>query len=130
MDKRNFNLFSWVSPDVGAGRHLQIAVVHNGRRGSEHHQYGQPKSMMVGFTMEEVKEGLPYEPAFRVDEDECQILLQTLWDAGFRPAGNHGSQGHLQSMQEHIADLRAIAFKVVGVPETKEAKEHHHDQLR
>ena len=53
-------------------------------------------------------------PAFQLDEQSAQALLDALWEAGIRPSSGQQVTGAgeqvVSLMKEHIADLRRIAF--------------------
>ena len=46
---------------------------------------------------------------------EAQQLMDELWRVGLRPSEGTGSAGSLRQAEDHIASLKAIAFKLVGV---------------
>lgn len=55
------------------------------------------------------------EPAFQLEDQSAQAMLDALWEAGFRPSSGQGKQvateqGVITAMKEHLADLRRIAF--------------------
>jgi hypothetical protein len=58
----------------------------------------------------------PHAPATRVEpfvsltEEEAQGLMDSLWDAGIRPAGSQGSAGEKTALSKHLEDMRRIAF--------------------
>lgn len=47
------------------------------------------------------------EPVLSIDDEGAQELLQSLWDAGYRPA-NYKDESALKN---HLEDMRKIAFK-------------------
>ena len=70
-----------------------------------------------------------YEPATVATGDRLttfpneiwQAVMDGLWETGFKPSGYVGTE-RVQSMQDHISDLRAIAFKLVGVNDSPSDK--------
>lgn len=54
------------------------------------------------------------EPAFQLDNQSAQALMDALWSAGLRPssgdlAGGTGMAAAMKAMQAHIDDLRLVA---------------------
>ena len=45
-----------------------------------------------------------------LDKYTAQMLLQALWDEGLRPNQGEGSAGHVKALQDHLADMRKLAF--------------------
>ncbi len=48
----------------------------------------------------QVEEGDDVKPLIRLDQENAQELMDTLWDAGLRPAG-----------ENHLADMRKMVFE-------------------
>jgi hypothetical protein len=46
---------------------------------------------------------------------QAQVLMDDLWNAGIRPTEGAGSAGAMRAAQDHIADLRRVAFKALGI---------------
>lgn len=42
-----------------------------------------------------------------------QVLMDELWDRGFRPSEGLGSAGALAATQQHLEDMRRIAFRYI-----------------
>jgi hypothetical protein len=57
----------------------------------------------------------PAYAAIPFTEEAAQHLMDQLWEAGVRPAGNRDSTGQVAALNAHIADLRRIAFRVLKV---------------
>lgn len=55
------------------------------------------------------------EPTVRLDMEAAQDLIDALWRCGLRPTEGHGSAGQLAATERHLADIRKIAFKKLGV---------------
>jgi len=64
----------------------------------------------VRFQTEDVVPGAQHPCAIRFTDTEAQILMDSLWEAGIRPAAAAGSVGQLGAVERHLSDMRAIAF--------------------
>ena len=69
----------------------------------------------VSVTMETKKPGLVVEPTLRIGMAEAQTLMDDLWNAGLRPTEGAGSAGSLRATEAHLNDMRALAFKQLGM---------------
>ena len=69
--------------------------------------YGQIGSI----TFEPMSEISEPPPTYGMKEQECQMLMDSLWDAGIRPTEGSGSAGSLKATQYHLEDMRKIALK-------------------
>lgn len=65
--------------------------------------------------MTERQPGAVINPALHLSCDEAQALMDELWAAGLRPTEGSGSAGSLAATQQHLADMRKIAFHGLGV---------------
>jgi hypothetical protein len=68
-------------------------------------------------TMHPLEEGACIPPALNLKTEEAQQLCDALWEAGVRPTNGEGSTGKLAATQAHLADMKAIAFHAMKVPE-------------
>jgi len=59
--------------------------------------------------------GEAVRPFLTMTEDEAQGLMDALWNIGCRPSTGYGSEGQLAAVQGHLADMRMIAFKGLGI---------------
>lgn len=50
--------------------------------------------------------------AMELTKEECQSLIDALWDAGIRPSAGQGSAGQLAAIQAHLSDTRSLLAKV------------------
>ena len=50
-------------------------------------------------------------PTMRLSETEAQVLMDSLWDSGVRPADGSGSAGAMSATQNHLKDMQKIVFK-------------------
>lgn len=55
------------------------------------------------------------KPTFSIRMDQAQVLMDDLWNAGIRPTDGSGSAGAMRAAEHHIADLRRVAFKALGI---------------
>jgi hypothetical protein len=55
------------------------------------------------------------DPLVTMSEESAQLLFQSLWDMNFRPKSQDGNVGMLSATQDHLADMRKIAAKKIGV---------------
>ncbi len=62
-----------------------------------------------------VAQGAAWPCAARLSLEESQLLMDSLWQAGLRPAEGSGSTGQLAATVRHLEDMRAIAFEKTGV---------------
>lgn len=57
-----------------------------------------------------------YIPApLRLTSGEAQQLIDELWRCGLRPTEGTGSAGSLKATENHLADMREIAFKTLKI---------------
>jgi hypothetical protein len=56
-------------------------------------------------------EGQIVEPTMHLDPQAAQELMDSLWDAGVRPAEGHGSTGQLAATERHLNDMRRLVFE-------------------
>ena len=67
--------------------------------------YGQP----ITFDTEQ-DERVETMPTFNLYEEEAQILMDDLWNCGFRPTEGTGSAGSLAATERHLKDLQTMVF--------------------
>lgn len=67
----------------------------------------------------ELPEGVMTPPMLQFDMVAAQRLMDELWHCGLRPTEGSGSAGQSAAMQNHLADLRAIAFKALKIGDGK-----------
>ena len=56
-------------------------------------------------------------PMMTLENQAAQSLMDQLWHCGLRPSEGSGSAGALAATQQHLDDMRAIAFKKLGLSE-------------
>jgi hypothetical protein len=59
------------------------------------------------------EESLSQPPTFELENQEAQSLMDQLWHCGLRPSEGTGSAGALKATQEHLADMRKLAFAAI-----------------
>lgn len=57
------------------------------------------------------------KPFLRLEKHHAQKLIDDLWDCGLRPSEGSGSAGALKKTENHLADMRKIAFSKLGLLE-------------
>lgn len=62
------------------------------------------------LTMEPVADGAMINPTARLGRREAQTLMDDLWQCGFRPSAARGGSETLRATENHLQDMRAIAF--------------------
>jgi len=55
------------------------------------------------------------KPLLTIRMHHAQALMDDLWNAGVRPTEGAGSAGAMRAAQDHIKDLRTVAFKALGI---------------
>ncbi len=72
--------------------------------------------LLVGsLTYQEEPEGaFTYEPTTSISIEAAQTLMDDLWACGLRPTEGAGSAGALAATQNHLADMRKIAFDLLN----------------
>jgi hypothetical protein len=76
----------------------------------------------VTFFQQYIGPGAERPCAARLSLEEAQGLLDSLWQAGLRPAEASGSTGQLAATVRHLEDMRAIAFCKTDVCLPEEAR--------
>lgn len=74
------------------------------------------------LTLRDLKpEELHYEqrPTFSLRNEEAQKLMDDLWECGLRPTQGVGSAGSLAATQQHLADIRTVAWHALKIPGTR-----------
>ena len=56
-------------------------------------------------------EGVYHPPLFGLTPERAQLLMDDLWAAGIRPSQEEGAAGALAAKDEHLQDMRVIAFQ-------------------
>ena len=74
---------------------------------------GNKHYVISPMDIKEVDIGSAISPFISLDYDSAQLLIDNLWDCGLRPSEGSGSAGALKATQNHLADIKAIAFKLL-----------------
>ena len=61
-------------------------------------------------TMSDCEQGHQVPIALELSDMEVQNLFQNLWNSGLRPDNGEGNVGQLGATQDHLKDMRHIAF--------------------
>jgi hypothetical protein len=69
---------------------------------------------------ETIADNAAMRPLLTMRVEQAQVLMDDLWNAGVRPTEGAGSAGAMRAAQAHIADLRLVAFKALGIEGTSE----------
>lgn len=62
------------------------------------------------IVMARCEENTPIEPLIKLQLVEAQGLFDALWSAGLRPSTKEPVTGIIEAKDEHIKDLRKVAF--------------------
>ena len=73
-------------------------------------RHGRAHAINVTFS-EELPIGSEIVPLFRLEYEEAQTLMDSLYEAGLRPRGAAGSAGQLDAVKYHLEDMRRLVFK-------------------
>lgn len=55
---------------------------------------------------------VPCPEMMNLTKEDCQSLIDALWEVGIRPTEGHGSTGQLAAVQDHLNDTRHLLTKV------------------
>lgn len=55
-------------------------------------------------------------PAVAMPFHVAKMLMQAMWDAGLRPAGQEPVEGQLKALHNHLEDMRTIVSETLAVP--------------
>ena len=64
---------------------------------------------------ETIADNAEMKPLLVIRMEQAQVLMDDLWNAGVRPTEGAGSAGAMRAAEKHIADLRRVAFKALGI---------------
>ena len=80
-----------------------------------HQVSGKPRAICGPLQFNEIPDGAPANPTFRLYGPEAQELMDMLWNCGLRPTQGKSSAGQLDAVERHLADMRAIAFNKLEI---------------
>ena len=75
----------------------------------------ETRSAVKELVFEAVNQGEHIPVATRFKEDIAQQMMDQLWQAGLRPSEGTGSAGSLAATQNHLADMKQIAFHALKI---------------
>lgn len=67
------------------------------------------------LNLQTIKPGEFAPPFATIDIQAAQQLMDELWQCGLRPTEGTGSAGSLKATENHLNDMRKIAFKGIGI---------------
>lgn len=71
--------------------------------------------VVTDFVVTTYEQGFEARPTATINIQEAQILMDSLWESGVRPAEGTGSAGSMLATQKHLNDMRAIVQKTLDV---------------
>ena len=84
--------------------HRNPAIMKVELYGFDGDSYAKPVGMLPRRAYEVVR------PFAEMEEEDAQVLLDELINAGFRPT-KEGYAGHLDSVKYHLEDMRKLVFE-------------------
>lgn len=81
---------------------------------AERRPFGLFVAQPVIFT-EQPEDGI-HEPFLQLQLRDAQRLMDELWVCGLRPSEGTGSAGSLKATENHLADMKRIAFTLLERP--------------
>ena len=73
---------------------------------------GKPTRVVGPLTLKEIKPGEACgPPTLTMEREELQVLVDDLYQMGFRPSDGEHTTGQLRATENHLNDMRKIAFK-------------------
>ena len=65
-------------------------------------------------TFEEIPRDQAIRPEhqFTLDDEEARAIMDALWNVGIRPTDGRDKSDQINALERHLADMRALAFKV------------------
>jgi hypothetical protein len=92
--------------------HAEYSVVENRYHIYTFRMEGGKRYQVTNMEVDELEAGShPYSPQVSLDQVDAQALFDDLWRAGLRPA----TKDETPAKDEHIRDLRMIAFHSLGM---------------
>jgi hypothetical protein len=87
-----------------------LMLVHDD---GHHFAYAKP----LQFIQIDKGESVPEDsfPTCVLNKTSAQMLMDELWDCGIRPSEGSGSAGALLATQNHLKDMKSIAFHVLKI---------------
>ena len=76
---------------------------------------GSGFAVAKNLVFEKHEEHFMVEPFMKLDIQAAQKLMDELWQCGLRPSEGTGSAGSLAATENHLKDMRSIAFKKLQI---------------
>lgn len=73
----------------------------------------------VDLVFKKIPDGQVIPSSLNIGRKEAQILIDDLWQCGFRPSEGTGSAGSLRATENHLNDMRKIVFKKLNIGNDK-----------
>lgn len=105
---RGVQVRAW--PNIGSGL-IDVILVADVGLNYANRVVGKP----IEFALVDQADPYPRPPTMTLDSVAAQLLIDQLWNCGVRPSEGTGSAGSLAATERHLADMRAIAFKQMGI---------------
>jgi len=77
---------------------------------------GKGNAVAAPVMMVQKEPGEHVEPMLRLEIQAAQQLMDELWQCGLRPTEGTGSAGSLKATENHLADMKRIAFTLLDRP--------------
>ena len=90
---------------------IELHCLHEDERGRHYVEFGEGTITQLDDQVGAYRGS----PSLALSEDEAQQIMNELWLVGLRPKDGAGALAHVESLQSHLADLRAVAFKGLGI---------------
>lgn len=78
---------------------------------------GKQRYVAQQLKFKESSVGDRVEPFLDIEKCHAQKLMDDLWDCGLRPSEGSGSAGAMKKTENHLQDMRMIAFHKLGIKE-------------
>lgn len=82
---------------------------------SIHGQGNQVLSIAEPLVFKEGEDGRHHPPFLKLEVDQAQELMDSLWECGLRPSEGTGSAGSLAATQAHLKDMQTIVMHKLGI---------------
>lgn len=98
--------------DVAWGKNIRLAIAC---RTDEADKANMIEVARFTFERHHTAHALPSENILSVTQECAQGLMDDLWKCGIRPTEGAGTAGSMAAAQKHLADMRAIVSKKLGI---------------
>ena len=73
------------------------------------------KTRVKEIVLEKMQEAVCHTASFTLTNENAQTLMDDLWICGLRPTDGAGTAGSMRAVENHLKDMRAIAFAKLEV---------------